>query len=597
MISTWRRLAGVLIGTGFRASRWTAIGCLVMSLLAAAASVTYSIGFKVMIDAATAGETTRIALGAALIAGLFTLSWLLALLSATEGSVLTDRTSLALGVRIARLAATLPTVEHFERPELLARLEQLTSNRRTLAGAPRQLIGLTGQATRAIAIVVLLATIYPPVLVVPLLAVAPALSDRRAGRVQQQADDSLASDRRLLDELFGLATSANEARELRTYGITDALAARHAALAERVRRRAVRAALVSAGWEALGWLVFAAGVVAAIVVLVLQAADGHVSPGEVVMAVTLMRRAQTQISRSTDTAGNLNTSLGAARQLLWLEDLERSLRVTDARRVAVPERLRSGIVLDGLTFAYPGAADRTALGPVSLELPAGHVIALVGRNGAGKTTLVKLLAGMYPPTAGRILVDGAELTQFEVSEWRSRLTAAFQDFVRFQLRLRESVGVGDLERIGHHDRVRGSLARAGSGSLEQELPDGLETHIGNRYTAGQELSGGQWQRLALSRGLMREAPLLVVLDEPTASLDPPTEAALFERYTRAARELSAAYGTITLLVSHRFSTVRTADLIVVLDEGKIVGSGSHQQLIAAGGLYAELFALQARAYA
>jgi ABC-type multidrug transport system fused ATPase/permease subunit len=304
----------------------------------------------------------------------------------------------ALGVRIARLASTLPTLEHLERPELLARLEQLTQNRRTLAGAPRQLIGLTGQAARAAGIVALLATIYPPVLIVPVLALAPALSDRLAGAVQQRADNALAADRRLLDELFGLATSAGEARELRTYGITDALAARHAALAEGVRRRAVRAALISAGLEALGWVVFAGGVVAAIVVLVLQAADGHVSPGQVVMAVTLLRRAQTQISRSTDTAGSLNTSLGAARQLIWLEDHGRSLRVTGPRRAAVPGRLKSGIVLDGLRFAYPGNQDRTVLGPLSLELPAGRAVALVGHNGAGKTTLVKLLSGMYRPS-------------------------------------------------------------------------------------------------------------------------------------------------------------------------------------------------------
>ena len=597
MIATWRRLAGVLVGTGFRAARWTAIACLVMSLAAAVASVTYSLGYRVMIDGATAHDTERIVLGAALIAGLFSLSWLLALVSSTEGSLLTDKTNLALGVRIARLTATLPTLEHFERHELLARVEQLTQNRRTLAGAPRQLIGLTGQATRAIGIVVLLATIYPPVLVVPLLALAPALSDRRAGAVQQRADNDLASDRRLLNELFGLATSAGEARELRTYGITDALAARHAALAERVRRRAVRAAMVGAGWEALGWVVFAAGVVAAIVVLVLRAADGHVSPGEVVMAVSLMRRAQTQISRSTDTAGNLNTSMGAARQLLWLEDHERSLRVTGPRRVAAPARLQQGIVLDGLRFAYPGSEDHTALGPLSLELAAGRAIALVGRNGAGKTTLVKLLCGMYPPTAGRILIDGVDLAQVDVDEWRGRLTAAFQDFVRFQFRLRESVGVGELARIDDRELVRAALGRAGSDDLERELPDGLETQVGNRYTAGQELSGGQWQRIALARGLMRQAPLLVVLDEPTASLDPPSEAALFARYARAARELGAAHGTITLLVSHRFSTVRTADLIVVLDGGQVVEVGSHDQLISKGGQYAELFELQARAYA
>ena len=597
MITTWRRLAGVLVGTGFRAARWTAVACLVMSIVAAVASVTYSIGYRVMIDGATAQDTTQIFLGAALVAGLFTLSWLLALVSGTEGSLLTDKTSLALGVRIARMAATLPTLEHFERHDLLARVEQLTQNRRTLAGAPRQLISLTGQAARALGIVVLLATIYPPVLVVPLLALAPALSDRAAGALQQRADDELASDRRLLDELFGLATSAEEARELRTYGITDALAARHAALAERVRHRKVRAALMSAVLEGVGWLVFAVGVVAAIVVLVLQAAHGHVSPGQVVMAVTLLRRAQTQISRSTDTAGNLNTSLGAARQLLWLEDHERSLRVTGPLRAAAPTRLRSGIVLEGLRFAYPGSEDHTVLGPLSLELPAGRAIALVGHNGAGKTTLVKLLAGMYRPSEGRILIDGVDLAHIDLAEWRGRVSAAFQDFVRFQLRLRESVGVGDLAHIDDRDLVRAALDRAGSGKLEAELPEGLETHIGNRYTAGRELSGGQWQRLALARGLMRQAPLLVVLDEPTASLDPPTEAALFARYARTARELGAANGTITLLVSHRFSTVRTADLIVVIEDGQVVECGSHEQLVAAGGQYAELFELQARAYA
>ncbi len=596
MIARWGRLAGVAIGTAFRAAPGTALACLLMSVAAAVASVTYAIGFKEVTDGAIAHDAGSIALGVVLAAVLFTASWVLAIVSGTTGTLLTDRVNLVLGVRIARLAATAPTLEHLERSDLLARLEQLTQNRRTMAGAPRQLIGLFGQALRAIGIVVLLATIYLPVLVIPLLAVAPALSDRWAARVQRRADDSLAEDRRLLGALFAFATSADSAREVRSYGISDALTRRHAELTERVRRRAVRAALLSAGLEAAGWLVFAAGLLTAIVVLVLRAVDGDVTPGQVVMAVSLMRRAQTQISRSTDTAGNFNTALSAAGQLLWLEDhTEQTTRPARGHRRA-PARLNSGISLEGLTFAYPGNEETPVLGPIDLELPAGRTIALVGENGAGKSTLVKLLCGMYAPTGGRIVIDGVDLAEISPIDWRERVTGAFQDFQRLQLILSESVGVGDLPRVEDHSTVRGAMERAGTAALEERLPAGLATRVGGRFTGGHDLSGGQWQRLALARGLMREAPALVVLDEPTASLDALSEAALFDRYTAAARALAAAQGTITLLVSHRFSTVRAADLIVVLERGKVLEQGSPAELLAAAGTYAELYELQARAY-
>jgi ATP-binding cassette, subfamily B, bacterial len=596
MIARWRRLTGVALGTAFRAAPGTALACLAMSVAAAVASVTYAIGFKEVTDGALAHDAGQIAFGVVLVAVLFTASWVLAIVSGTTGTLLTDRVNLVLGVRIARLAATAPTLEHLERSDLLARLEQLTQNRRTMAGAPRQLIGLFGQALRAIGIVVLLATIYLPVLVIPLLALAPALSDRWAARVQRRADDSLAEDRRLLGALFAFATSPDSAREVRSYGISDALTRRHAELTERVRRRSVRAALLSAGLESIGWLIFAAGLIAAIVVLVLRAAEGHVTPGQVVMAVSLMRRAQTQISRSTDTAGNFNTAVAAAGQLLWLEDhTEQTTRPAGSDRRA-PGRLNSGIRLHGLTFAYPGNEETPVLGPIDLELPAGRTIALVGENGAGKSTLVKLLCGMYPPTAGRIVIDGVDLAEISPTDWRERVTGAFQDFQRLQLILAESVGVGDLPQVEDHPTVRGAMERAGTAALEERLPAGLATRVGGRFTGGHELSGGQWQRLALARGLMRRAPLLVVLDEPTASLDALSEAALFDRYIAAARELAAAQGTITLLVSHRFSTVRAADLIVVLEHGQVLEHGSPAELLAAGGTYAELYDLQARAY-
>jgi ATP-binding cassette, subfamily B, bacterial len=600
---SWRRLARVLL-SGFQAAPLTAVLVAVMSIITAAASVCYSLGFRLVIDGAIAHAGGKIALGSVLVAGLFTLSWVLAIVGGAEGTMLTDRTNLVLGVRIAKLASKLPTLEHFERSDLLAKLERLTSSRRTLAGSTRQMVSLFGQLLRAIGIVVLLATVYLPILVVPFLALAPALSDRWAARLQRRSDQALAEDRRMLADLFSLATSADTARELRTYGISDALIARHDALTDHVRRRAVRAALLSALLEGLGWVVFAAGVVAAIVLLVLRAAHGHVSPGSVVMAVSLMRRAQTQVSRSTDTASAFNTSVAAAGDLLWLEDHAASFRRPDlagtgtSPESSIPARLQTGILLEGLTFAYPGGeGGELALGPIDLLLPAGKTIAVVGENGAGKTTLVKLLSPMYRPTAGRITVDGVDLAALDPVQWREHITAAFQDFQRLQLILAESVGVGDIGRVGDHEAVGSALGRAGAAALTDELPDGMLTRVGNRFTGGRELSGGQWQRLALARGLMRETPLLTVLDEPTAALDAPTETALFERYAAAAQELAERNGAITLLVSHRFSTVRAADLIVVLDHGQLVESGTHQQLMAAGGTYAELFALQARAYA
>ncbi|MGH2872460.1 MAG: ATP-binding cassette domain-containing protein, partial [Solirubrobacteraceae bacterium] len=272
-----------------------------------------------------------------------------------------------------------------------------------------------------------------------------------------------------------------------------------------------------------------------------------------------------------------------------------SLQPPGQRRASVPSRLRDGLRLEGVVFAYPGSTG-PVLGPIDLHLPAGRTIALVGENGAGKTTLVKLLCSMYRPTAGRITVDGVDLAAFDVEQWRERLSAAFQDFVRFQLRLSESVGVGDLPRIGDLDAIAAAIKQTGARELARRLPDGLGTWIGGHFTGGRELSGGEWQRLALARAGMRRSPLLVVLDEPTASLDPPTESELFERYAAAAGGDAVQLGTITVLASHRFSTVRSADEIVVLEGGRVREQGGHDELVARGGLYAELYELQARAY-
>jgi ATP-binding cassette subfamily B protein len=234
---------------------------------------------------------------------------------------------------------------------------------------------------------------------------------------------------------------------------------------------------------------------------------------------------------------------------------------------------------------------------VNLFLPAGRTVAIVGNNGAGKTTLVKLLCRLYDPTGGKILADGLDLQHVSVEEWRLRLAAGFQDFARLELVAREAVGVGDLTNLHHDAAIEEALARAAATDVRAVLPSDLNTQLGKTFEGGVDLSVGQWQKLAVGRAMMRQAPLVLILDEPTASLDAPTEHALFEHFALAAQRYAAEAGTVTLLVSHRFSTVRMADLIVVVSDGAVAEQGSHQELLALNGIYAELYQLQARAYA
>jgi ATP-binding cassette, subfamily B, bacterial len=591
-VSRARRMVGVLIGTAWRASPGLTVGCALLSLAGGVASLAYPVGFRIVIDAALAHHRAGAVIGVIVVALTFSASFVLTSTSGARYGQLTDRCNLVLAERIGRLVNSVPTLEHFERPDYLGEIDNLRNDRRVLAGATTQVLRLSQLAVQVIGIVVLLALIYPPVLVVPLLAAFPGLADRRAGRLQKQSEDSLAERRRLLAELFTTASSAGAARELRTFGATAALQARHAELGEEVNRRALRAARRSALWEAGGWLVYAAGFVGAIFVLVLRAAHGHGSPGAVVEAVSLVRRAQRQVSGATDTAGSFSTATRTAGRLLWLDDFAR--RATAEGEQLPPARLRTGICLEGVSFSYPGTSD-LALENVNLELRAGSTVALVGENGAGKTTLVKLLTAMYRPTSGRITVDGIDLAELDHEAWRSATTATFQDFVRFQMRLGHGVGAGDLARLDDDDVVREAMGRADVQGVLEEMPEGLDTLVG-QYVGGRGLSGGQWQRLALARGLMRGSPLLVVLDEPTASLDARAEAALFERYQAAARRLAIENGAVTVLVTHRVATVRNVDLIVVCQGGRVVASGAHRQLVAAGGLYAELYEIQAAAY-
>ncbi|HXW84620.1 MAG TPA: ABC transporter ATP-binding protein, partial [Candidatus Binataceae bacterium] len=354
----------------------------------------------------------------------------------------------------------------------------------------------------------------------------------------------------------------------------------------------------SAFWHMLGWLVFAAGYVGAVVFV---AYDLRASAGQVLLVLAAGSRLSAYIGATVGEIGFLRGIwLDGSRRLAWLEDY--AAAQTENANLPAPERLVDGIRLEHVSFAYPGT-QRHVLEDVTLELKKGSVVAIVGENGAGKTTLVKLLARLYHPDQGRIVVDGVDLARISAESWRARIAGAFQDFFRFEFRARHTVGLGDVPRLDDEPAVVAAVDRAGADDVIAQLSSGLATQLGPTWPDGAEVSFGQWQKLALARGFMRDHPLLLVLDEPTAALDAETEHALFERYAAAAHRAkphsgaaNGGEGRITILVSHRFSTVRMADQIIVLDGARVAEFGTHEALMAKGGQYAELYGIQASAY-
>ena len=406
--------------------------------------------------------------------------------------------------------------------------------------------------------------------------------------VEREAQERAAPFNRLARHLFATATSAPPSKEVRLTGIAERLVRDRRAAWQAGHGPIARARWGSMVWHTIAWAIFAAAYVGSVVFV---AAGLRASAGAVLLVLAAGARLSAYVGATVGELGFLRGFwVYGARRLAWLEDYAASLG--PASEVPAPGHLQRGVRFEHVSFAYPGT-ERLVLDDVSLDLPAGAVVAVVGENGAGKSTLVKLLAKMYEPTSGRILIDDIPLAQISAESWRARMAGAFQDFFRFEFRARQSVGVGDVPRVDDEPAVVTAVNRAGATDVVARLTDGLETQLGPTWPGGVEVSFGQWQRLALARGFMRDDPLVLVLDEPTAALDAETEHALFERYADAAE---SADGRITLLVSHRFSTVRMASLIVVLQGARVAEVGSHDELMARGRQYAELYGIQAAAY-
>ena len=555
-----------------------------------------AIGLKVMTDGFVAGDRSQALRGVVIVLGLTTVHRLMLHASLNVRMRLRENTQLYLDSHVMGLTAGIPGLEHHERPEYLDQVELIRNERGYLANPFNPISWTIASLVQGASTLALLVGVHPLIALLPLFGLASAWA---AGHGEQRLialTDGQAEGNRLLRHHYELATLPASAKEVRIFGLTDELLRRRQELFDRleVERRALGAHRVAVSSAA--WLVFAAAYVGALAFTIRAATRGDATVGDAVLVLTIGSQLDQQLAELGENVAWFVRTHRAVRRLRWFTDYaDRSHAALEpAAPAAAPDRLTDGIRVEGVAFGYPGTGI-TVLEDVDLHLPAGATVAIVGENGAGKTTLVKLLCRFYEPTAGRILVDGVDLRSIPIDDWRRRVAAGFQDFAMFQLFARETVGVGDT-RFDGDDPIIDALTRAAAPEVVGQLPEGLATQLGRDFDGGVELSLGQWQKLALGRAMMRTEPLLLVLDEPTASLDAPTEHRLFERFHGAARDAARARGAITILISHRFSTVRMADLILVVDGGRIVEAGDHDTLVAAGGLYAELYELQARAY-
>ncbi len=376
------------------------------------------------------------------------------------------------------------------------------------------------------------------------------------------------------------------AKEVKLYGLGERLLARYREIFARLYREDRALSLRRDAWGFALGLLGTAALYGAYAWIAVEAVAGAITLGQMTMYLLLFRQGQGAVSASLSAIG------GMYEDNLYLSTLydylETPVSAPSGAATRGPDPA-DGVRFEQVSFSYPGAP-RPALEDVTLHLPPGRSVALVGENGSGKTTLIKLLTRLYEPTSGRIMLDGLDLRAWDRAALRQRIGVIFQDFVRYQMLVGENVGAGDERHFDDEARWREAAGKGRAAPFIEELPGGYRTQLGKWFRDGRELSGGQWQKIALSRAFMRSRADILVLDEPTAAMDARAEAEIFEHFRHLARE------RITILISHRFSTVRMADQIAVLDGGRIVERGSHEQLMRAEGVYARLFSLQARGY-
>jgi ATP-binding cassette subfamily B protein len=490
-------------------------------------------------------------------------------------------------VMILEKALTLE-LQHFEDSEFY---DKLTRARREASSRPLSLVmrtfGLVQNAISLLSFGVLLVHFSPWTVAVLLLAGVPAfIAEAKFSGDAFRLFRWRSPETRMQLYLETVLAREDHAKEVRLYGLGARFLARYRDIFARLYREDRALSIRRDSWGFALSLVATATLYAAYAWIAITTVRGGITLGRMTMYLMLFRQGQAAVTSILSAVG------GMYEDNLYLSTLYDYLDTPVAAPLGAAVRgpnPQDGIRFEGVSFVYPDATEPT-LRDIDLHLPPGSSLALVGENGSGKTTLIKLLTRLYAPSSGRILFEGLDIREWEEGALRQRIGVIFQDFARYQMRVGENVGAGDEAYFEDELRWRSAATKGQAAEFIEQLPKGYDTQLGKWFKDGRELSGGQWQKIALSRAFMRTSADVLVLDEPTAAMDARAEAEVFEHFRQLAR------GRITILISHRFSTVRMADQIAVLDRGRIIERGSHAELTAAGGHYAQLFALQARGY-
>jgi ATP-binding cassette subfamily B protein len=584
----------------WRTHRGYATGMIVLRVLRSFVPVaTFWVG-KLIIDSVIAARTghgslTELWRYLALEIGIVLIGELLARASSLVESLLGDLFSNAMSVRLMEHAAKLDLAQ-FEDPEFYDHLERA---RRQTVGRIALLTLLLSMSQDALTLLTLAGALiaYSPWLLLLLaIAVIPSfLGETHFASLGYSLLFRWTPERRQLDYLRYVGASDKTAKEVQMFGLAPWITERYATLSQRFyeenRDLSIRRGLVSALLSILGTI----GYYAAYVIILLHAVRGEITIGMLTFLAASFGRGRDVIQSILLSASNVYEQALYLRDLFVFLDMRPTIESPPNAR-PVPEKIRSGFVFENVGFRYPGS-ERWAVRNVDMVLEPGERVALVGENGAGKTTITKLMARLYDPTEGRITLDGVDLKEYDLVSLRHAIGVIFQDFVRYDMRFDENIGVGEIESVradleksnGTPPAISTAAENSLAASLLPRFTKGYQQMLGRRFDDGVDLSGGEWQKIALARAYIRDAQVLI-LDEPTAALDARAEYEVFLRFS----ELVA--GRMAVLISHRFSTVRMADRIIVLRHGKVEEQGSHEELLAGHGLYEELFTMQAKGY-